>query len=37
MPKNDLTAIAAVLDRSGSMESMREDAMGGFNAFLADQ
>ena len=37
MPKDDLTAIAAVLDRSGSMESMREDAMGGFNAFLDDQ
>jgi uncharacterized protein YegL len=37
MPNDDLTAIAAVLDRSGSMQAMREDAMGGFNAFLEDQ
>lgn len=37
MPRDDLTAIAAVLDRSGSMQDMREDAMGGFNAFLKDQ
>lgn len=37
MPNANLTAIAAVLDRSGSMQGMREDAMGGFNAFLKDQ
>lgn len=37
MPDADLTLIAAVLDRSGSMQSMRDDAMGGFNAFLEDQ
>ena len=30
----DLTEIACILDRSGSMESIREDAIGGFNAFL---
>jgi Mg-chelatase subunit ChlD len=31
------TFIAVVLDRSGSMEAIRNDAIGGFNAFLADQ
>jgi uncharacterized protein YegL len=31
------TDISIVLDRSGSMESVRSDAIGGFNAFLADQ
>jgi Mg-chelatase subunit ChlD len=31
------TFIAVVLDRSGSMEAIRGDAIGGFNAFLADQ
>lgn len=29
--------IACVLDRSGSMSSIRDDAIGGFNAFLEDQ
>lgn len=33
----DLTEIACILDRSGSMESIREDAIGGFNAFLKAQ
>ncbi|MFM7540991.1 MAG: vWA domain-containing protein [Planctomycetota bacterium] len=33
----DLTEIACILDRSGSMESIREDAIGGFNAFLKTQ
>lgn len=31
------TFIAVVLDRSGSMSSIRDDAIGGFNAFIADQ
>jgi hypothetical protein len=29
--------IAILLDRSGSMETMRDDAVAGFNAFVADQ
>lgn len=33
----NLTEIACILDRSGSMESIREDAIGGFNAFLDTQ
>ncbi len=33
----DLTEIVCILDRSGSMESIRTDAIGGFNAFLAAQ
>jgi|GEM_PF-3139209 len=32
-----LTEIAVMLDRSGSMESIASDAIGGFNAFLASQ
>ncbi|MBC8139134.1 MAG: VWA domain-containing protein, partial [Fibrella sp.] len=35
--KTDYTHITLVLDRSGSMESMRGDAIGGFNTFLKDQ
>lgn len=31
------TEIIAIIDRSGSMESIRADAIGGFNAFLAEQ
>ena len=31
------THIAIVLDRSGSMESIRDDVVGGFNAFLSSQ
>lgn len=31
------TEIIAVIDRSGSMSAIRDDAIGGFNAFLADQ
>jgi hypothetical protein len=34
---NDLTEIVMVVDRSGSMTPLREDAIGGFNTFLADQ
>jgi len=33
----DLTEIAFILDRSGSMASMTEAAISGFNAFLRDQ
>ena len=33
----DLTEIAFVLDRSGSMNSIAGDAIGGFNTFLAQQ
>jgi hypothetical protein len=33
----DLTELVFVLDRSGSMESIRTDAIGGFNAFLSEQ
>ena len=35
--RNDLTEVAVVMDRSGSMEEIRQDAMGSFNAFLAGQ
>ena len=35
--REDLTEVAVVLDRSGSMEEIRSDAMGSFNAFLARQ
>lgn len=33
----DLTYIAFILDRSGSMQSMTEEAIGGFNAFIEEQ
>lgn len=33
----DLTEIIVVLDKSGSMGSVREDTIGGFNTFLQDQ
>jgi Mg-chelatase subunit ChlD len=36
MQKN-YTHITVILDRSGSMESIREDVIGGFNAFLREQ
>jgi len=31
------THITVILDRSGSMESIRDDTIGGFNAFLREQ
>jgi len=34
---NDLTDITLVVDRSGSMQSIRDDAQGGVNAFITDQ
>lgn len=35
--KEGLTEIVCVLDRSGSMSSIIEDAIGGFNTFLGEQ
>lgn len=34
---SNLTEIAVILDRSGSMQSIRDDAIGGFNSFLEAQ
>lgn len=35
--KADYTDISIVLDRSGSMDSIRQDTIGSFNTFLRDQ
>lgn len=35
--ENNTSEIICIIDRSGSMESIRSDAIGGFNRFLADQ
>jgi hypothetical protein len=35
--KSDYTHITIILDRTGSMESIRDDVIGGFNAFLHEQ
>jgi hypothetical protein len=35
--KQDYTHITVIIDRSGSMESIRADTIGGFNAFLKQQ
>lgn len=35
--KNDFTRIAVILDRSGSMESLREATVAGFNGFVRSQ
>jgi uncharacterized protein YegL len=37
MADKSKTLIAVVLDRSGSMEPIRDDIIGGFNTFMADQ
>jgi len=37
MTKSDYTHFVLVLDRSGSMESVKSDAIGGFNQFLKEQ
>lgn len=37
MTNPDFTVIQAIIDRSGSMHSIRTDAEGGFDAFIADQ
>ena len=35
--KKQLTEIVVLMDASGSMNSIREDAVGGFNTFVEDQ
>lgn len=35
--KENLTELGVVIDRSGSMDKVRDDAIGGFNAFLKSQ
>ncbi len=35
--RNDLSDVTVVLDRSGSMQSCRNDAEGGLNAFIEEQ
>jgi hypothetical protein len=35
--RDDYTHISVILDRTGSMESIRDDTIGGFNSFLQDQ
>ncbi len=35
--KRDYTHISVILDRTGSMESIRDDTIGGCNAFLGEQ
>jgi uncharacterized protein YegL len=37
MTRQGLTEIVAVIDRSGSMDTVKEDAIGGFNTFLKKQ
>lgn len=37
MTDQNLTHIVFLLDRSGSMDEIRDDAIGGFNTLLADQ
>jgi uncharacterized protein YegL len=37
MPKKGLTHITYIIDRSGSMEPLAGDVIGGFNSFLKDQ
>lgn len=35
--KESLTEIVCVIDRSGSMQDVRSDAIGGFNSFIEEQ
>ena len=35
--KENYTHISVILDRTGSMEVIRDDTIGGFNAFLNEQ
>lgn len=37
MKTNKLTEIICIIDKSGSMANIRDDAVGGFNSFLQDQ
>ena len=32
-----LSEIVCIIDRSGSMDAIRSDAIGGFNSFITDQ
>ena len=36
-PAKEPTEVVFILDRSGSMESLRSDAIGGFNSFIEEQ
>jgi len=35
--KDDYTHISVILDRTGSMQAIRDDTIGGFNTFLEEQ
>lgn len=35
--KHDYTHITVILDRTGSMQTIRDDTIGGFNTFLEQQ
>lgn len=37
MAKKNLTLIALILDRTGSMQSIKDDVIGGFNQFVKEQ
>jgi hypothetical protein len=37
MPNQTLTQLVFLLDRSGSMQSIKSDIIGGFDAFIAEQ
>ena len=37
MPNQNLTLIAFLLDRSGSMQSIKSDTEGGFDAYIEEQ
>ena len=37
MTQKNLTEIVCIIDKSGSMDSIKNDAIGGFNAFLEGQ
>lgn len=37
MTDKDLTEVVAIIDRSGSMQHLKDDTIGGFNSFLEDQ
>lgn len=37
MTKENFTSINVIIDKSGSMDSLTNDTIGGFNTFLADQ
>jgi hypothetical protein len=37
MARQDLTEIICIIDKSGSMDGIRKDAIGGFNVFVGEQ